>query len=203
MSQHEYRAVKPGVERTAPGLVLPRHRHRAGYATVVLGGALVEASFAGRFEVQPGDALLHGRFDCHQNVATSRGGRHILRLPWTDDFCEGLYRVDDADGLVRLSENRTAGGDACARAATAIAAAARDALVRTSRIRARRRRRVEPRNMVGGSQSLSRNIVARLSSRIRRDTEVISPRSADTTRVASRRQIVSIAHRDRAGFRLC
>ncbi len=88
----------------APGLSLPRHRHRAGYATVVLAGSFVEASFAGRFEVEPGDVLLHGRFDCHQNLGKSQRGPQILRLPWDDDTCEGRFRIRDPDRLARVAE---------------------------------------------------------------------------------------------------
>jgi AraC-like DNA-binding protein len=104
MPRHVYRAIKAGVETMAPALMLPRHRHRAGYATVVLAGSFVEAGFAGRFTVGPGDVLLHGRFDCHQNISTSRRGPQILRLPWNDDSREGCFRIDDADLLARLAE---------------------------------------------------------------------------------------------------
>jgi AraC-like DNA-binding protein len=103
--QHVYRAIRAGVETMAPGLTLPRHRHRAGYATVVLAGSFVEAGFSGRFVAEPGDVLLHGRFDCHQNFATSRRGPQILRLPWREDLREGLFRVDDPDRLARLAEH--------------------------------------------------------------------------------------------------
>jgi len=64
----------------------------------------VEASFAGRATVMPGDVLLHGRFDCHANNAISRRGPQILRLPWPDDAVEGHFRVSDPDLLVRLAE---------------------------------------------------------------------------------------------------
>ena len=87
-----------------PGLTLPRHRHRAGYATVVLAGYFTEASFAGRFTARPGDVLLHGSFDCHANGALSRRGLQILRLPWFDDAREGHFRVRDADALARLAQ---------------------------------------------------------------------------------------------------
>jgi anti-sigma factor ChrR (cupin superfamily) len=48
-----YRSVRFGVETLQAGLVLPRHRHAAGYATVVLAGSFEEASFAGRFVAEP------------------------------------------------------------------------------------------------------------------------------------------------------
>ncbi|HKE42950.1 MAG TPA: AraC family transcriptional regulator [Steroidobacteraceae bacterium] len=102
---HTYRAVHSGVEKLAPGYSLPRHRHTAGYATVVLAGAFVESSFAGRFAVAPGDVLLHGRFDCHANFPLGRNGLEILRLPWFDDGLEGHFRIRDPEALVRSAES--------------------------------------------------------------------------------------------------
>jgi AraC-like DNA-binding protein len=83
---------------------VPRHRHVAGYATVVLRGSFEEASFAGRFAARPGDVLLHGAFDCHANRATARSALQILRLPWTDNCLEGHFQFPDPDWLARLAE---------------------------------------------------------------------------------------------------
>jgi AraC-like DNA-binding protein len=83
---------------------LPRHRHTAGYATVVLAGSFEEAGFAGRFVVQPGDVLLHGAFDCHANRAVSSNPVKILRLPWSDNLLEGRCAVRDPDALAGLVE---------------------------------------------------------------------------------------------------
>jgi AraC-like DNA-binding protein len=99
-----YRAVQFGVETLPSGLALPRHRHSAGHATVVLAGSFEEASFAGHFVVAPGDVLLHGAFDCHVNRPSTRGGLQIVRLPWDDQLTEGHFRVRDADLLARLSQ---------------------------------------------------------------------------------------------------
>jgi len=99
-----YRAIQIGVETLNAGLVLPRHRHAAGYATVVLAGTFEEASFAGRFVAGPGDVLLHGAFDCHANRALSRQALRILRLPWFDNRLEGRFRVRDPDALAMLAE---------------------------------------------------------------------------------------------------
>jgi AraC-like DNA-binding protein len=103
-ASHVYRAVRCGVERLEPGYCLPRHRHAAGYANVVLAGSFIESSFAGRFSVGPGDVLLHGRFDCHANFPLGRAGLEILRLPWFDDCIEGHFRVRDPETLVRIAE---------------------------------------------------------------------------------------------------
>lgn len=102
--RYEFRTIVPGVETLPPQLARPRHHHREGYATVVLAGSFTEVSFAGRMDAEPGDVLLHGRFDCHLDVARSRGALQILRLPWRDDTVEGRFRVGDPDALVRLAE---------------------------------------------------------------------------------------------------
>jgi AraC-like DNA-binding protein len=99
-----YRMIRFGVETLKAGLVMPRHRHAAGYATVVLAGSFEEASFAGRFVAGPGDVLLHGAFDCHANWITSRNSLKLLRLPWSDNLVEGRFRLHDPDPLVRLAE---------------------------------------------------------------------------------------------------
>src|SRR5215472_10642958 len=104
MQPHVYRAVAPGVEMLKPGTDLPRHRHSAGYATIVLTGSFVEASFAGRFRVEPGEVLLHAAFDCHANWMVSARGVQLLRLPWSDPLVEGCFRVRDPDWLARLCE---------------------------------------------------------------------------------------------------
>lgn len=99
-----YRSIRFGVETLDPGLDVPRHRHVAGYATVVLRGSFEEASFAGRFLARPGDVLLHGAFDCHANRTTVRQALQILRLPWTNNCLEGQFRFPDPDSLARLAE---------------------------------------------------------------------------------------------------
>jgi len=99
-----YRSIKYGVETIPPGLVLERHRHAGGYATVVLEGALVEASFSGRARARAGDVLLHGSFDCHANWTERRRPLTILRLPWWEDDLEGQFRTRDGDLLARIAE---------------------------------------------------------------------------------------------------
>jgi AraC-like DNA-binding protein len=101
---YTYRSIPTGVERLPAGICLPRHRHREGYANVVLTGSFTEASFAGRFQVQPGHVLLHGAFDCHANDSVGARGPQILRLPWLRDDVEGAFRVADADALAALAE---------------------------------------------------------------------------------------------------
>lgn len=102
--RYEFRTIVPGLETLPPRVSRPRHHHQEGYATVVLAGSFTEVSFAGRMNAEPGDVLLHGRFDCHLDIARSRGPLQILRLPWRTETPEGKFRVRDPDALVRLAE---------------------------------------------------------------------------------------------------
>jgi hypothetical protein len=64
-----YRSIRFGVDTLEAGLVLPRHRHTVGYATVVLAGTFEEASFAGRFMAGPGDAVRRVSDDIRVPIA--------------------------------------------------------------------------------------------------------------------------------------
>lgn len=98
-----YRSIRFGVETVARRDVV-RHAHRSGYATVVLAGGFVEATFAGRHRVAPGEVIVHAAFDRHCNYSATGNALRILRLPWRDDAREGHFRVRDADMLVRAAE---------------------------------------------------------------------------------------------------
>jgi AraC-like DNA-binding protein len=102
---HSYRSVPFGVETLPDHQVQrPRHRHGAGYATVVLAGNFIESSFAGRMVARAGDVLLHGRFDCHADAPQGVRPIQILRLPWDDDSLDGHFVTHDPDRLAQLAE---------------------------------------------------------------------------------------------------
>jgi hypothetical protein len=103
-AKHAYRLGQVGLETFPRGIAPPRHRHWEGYASVVLAGSFVEAGFGGRVKVEPGDVLLHGRFDCHANSSSCSRAVQILRLPWMDDRIEGHFCITDPDLLARLAE---------------------------------------------------------------------------------------------------
>jgi AraC-like DNA-binding protein len=103
-AKHAYRLGQVGLETFPRGIAPPRHRHWEGYASVVLAGSFVEAGFGGRLKVEPGDVLLHGRFDCHANSSSCSRAVQILRLPWMDDRIEGHFCITDPDLLARLAE---------------------------------------------------------------------------------------------------
>lgn len=102
--QLNYKAGRFGLDVFPRGEAPARHLHDDSYASVILSGSFVEAGFAGRVNVQPGDVLLHGRFDCHANSSTCTRSVTILRLPWREDWLDGHFRVSDPDFLVRLAE---------------------------------------------------------------------------------------------------
>jgi len=100
----KYKGDRFGLATFPRGTAPARHLHVSSYASVILSGSFVEAGFAGRVDVQPGDVLLHGRFDCHANLSTCSRSVTILSLPWRDDGLEGHFHVADPDLLVRLAE---------------------------------------------------------------------------------------------------
>ena len=65
---HRYRSVRFGVETLPDHQVQrPRHRHGAGYATVVLVGDFIESGFVGRIVARAGDG-----FRCTFGISTKR-----------------------------------------------------------------------------------------------------------------------------------
>ena len=90
-----------GRERRAAGTSLPRHRHGAPYAALVLRGGYEECGSAGRFRVREGDVLLHGAFDAHLDRFAAPA--EILNLPLAAPHA-AMARVADLDRIARLAE---------------------------------------------------------------------------------------------------
>jgi AraC-like DNA-binding protein len=98
---------------------LPRHRHAAGYMTLVLAGGYDEAGDVGRFRVGPGDLLVHRPFEAHRN-AFGRRRAEVLNLVLIDSAHLGaINRLTDPDSVARLAER-----DPLAAARAAVAGAA-------------------------------------------------------------------------------
>jgi AraC-like DNA-binding protein len=93
-----------GRERWDPFTHIARHRHDRAYAALVLSGSYEESGSRGRFRVGPGDVLLHGAFDAHQDRFYSSGAQ-ILNL-LVEEFSAGprIGRVADPDEIVRIAE---------------------------------------------------------------------------------------------------
>jgi AraC-like DNA-binding protein len=84
---------------------LDRHSHSAAYAAIVLSGGYEEAGDQGRFRAEPGDVLLHERFETHINRLPISGAVVLnLMLPANVGFSAGLVRFSDPDSIIRLAE---------------------------------------------------------------------------------------------------
>ncbi|MGH6781151.1 MAG: helix-turn-helix domain-containing protein [Sphingomonadaceae bacterium] len=94
---------------------MARHLHADAYVALVLQGGYVEAGDVGRFRVRPGDLLIHGRFEVHQDHF-NRAGAQVLNLAMQGTIQSRIGRIDDPDTVVRLAES-----DARAAAALAVA----------------------------------------------------------------------------------
>src|SRR6185437_13200412 len=94
-----------GCERWMAGATVPRHRHAAAYAAIVLAGGYEESGNRGRFRVGPGDVLFHGAFDCHLDRFGAVGARIFnLVMPNVIEPRLTVAHLPDADRIVRTAE---------------------------------------------------------------------------------------------------
>lgn len=89
-----------------PGELRDRHCHDHAFVAVVLEGGYQEAGDEGRWNVGPGDALIHHVFESHLDRFEPKGARVlVLDLPTAlSGWPKVRGRVADPDRLVRLSE---------------------------------------------------------------------------------------------------
>ncbi|AVA13905.1 MULTISPECIES: helix-turn-helix domain-containing protein [Sphingopyxis] len=129
IARPSFAAAPLGLLAHVPNELRGRHCHDTAYVAIVLEGGYQEAGDEGRFDVGPGDALIHHDFESHLDRVEARGARVlILDLPPTLAGAPHVRgRVRDPDALVRFASR-----DAAAAAAllvedfTALPAAARD-----------------------------------------------------------------------------
>lgn len=89
-----------------PGELRDRHCHDDAFVAVVLEGGYQEAGDEGRWNVRPGDALIHHAFESHLDRFEAKGARVlVLALP-AELAATPVVRgsVVDPDRLVRLAE---------------------------------------------------------------------------------------------------
>jgi len=93
-----------GRQLWGPHTRVPRHRHDHAYAALLLSGSYEECGSRGRFLVGAGVVLFHEAFDDHLDRILSSGAQ-ILNLRF-DRFSTGpdIFRVADADAIVRAAE---------------------------------------------------------------------------------------------------
>jgi AraC-like DNA-binding protein len=100
-----FASVKLGFEQRPAWEMIPRHRHRDAYLSLVLAGSYEETGDRGRIRVRPGDMLIHGAFDSHLNRFPAAGARILnLTLPDGIEPETGFARPRDADEAIKLAE---------------------------------------------------------------------------------------------------
>jgi len=101
-----FASVTLGFEQRPAWEVIPRHRHRGAYLSLVLAGAYEETGDRGRIRVRPGDMLIHGAFDSHMNRFPAAGAR-ILNLTLPDEIepQTGFARSPEIDRAIRLARH--------------------------------------------------------------------------------------------------
>lgn len=88
---------------------LPRHRHLAGYACLILRGGFEEAGDRGHFRTSPGDVVFHRPFEAHLDRISSRGAQAInFRLDGWSGHAMSLAVAADPDRIARLAERNVA-----------------------------------------------------------------------------------------------
>ena len=94
-----------GLLAHAPNELRGRHCHDTAYVAIILEGGYQEAGDEGRFDVGPGDALIHHAFESHLDRVEARGARVlILDLPAALTGTPHVRgRVRDPDALVRIA----------------------------------------------------------------------------------------------------
>jgi AraC-like DNA-binding protein len=97
--------VTLGLERWPAAQCFPRHRHRAGYACLILEGGFEEAGDRGHFMMSPGDIVLHKPFEAHLDRFSARGARTInFRLVGWSGHAADRAVAPDPDLIARLVE---------------------------------------------------------------------------------------------------
>lgn len=83
---------------------LPRHRHVAGYMTLVVAGGYDEAGDVGRFRVQAGDLLVHRPFEAHRNAFGRRSAQVVNLILIDTPGLGAMNRLADPDSVAQLAE---------------------------------------------------------------------------------------------------
>jgi AraC-like DNA-binding protein len=111
-----YEHISDGRQKWPAKTHVPRHRHTEAFASLVLSGGFQECGNRGRFNVGPGDVLMHGAFDSHLDRIFVVGAEVLnLTLPGLGAVAHSLGRVSDPDTIVKAAESDpvTAAGILC------------------------------------------------------------------------------------------
>lgn len=79
-----------------------RHRHRSGYAALVLSGKYEEVGDTGRWSIEEGDVVYHRPFEAHANrILTSCKVVNILIPPFVR--LPSVFRVVQSEDLIKFA----------------------------------------------------------------------------------------------------
>jgi AraC-like DNA-binding protein len=104
-TQANFASLTVGRELRPGAGILPRHRHRRGYVTLVLAGGYEESGDYGRCTTRAGDVVFHKPFGAHCNRILA-GGADTLNFEldgWSEHPMD-LGHIDDPDLIVRTAE---------------------------------------------------------------------------------------------------
>jgi AraC-like DNA-binding protein len=86
----------------APSIILPRQQTERPFITIVVEGAIEQASYAGRARSERGTLIIRPSFDCRQVRAAPTGAK-LFSFAWRQDFTHGAtYESVDVDRLVTI-----------------------------------------------------------------------------------------------------
>jgi AraC-like DNA-binding protein len=84
---------------------IERHWHERPYAALVIEGCYGEAGLRGRWDIEPGDVVVHQGFEAHQNVIKC-GGARVINIPLPHGtFAAGVFAVSDPEHLLATARS--------------------------------------------------------------------------------------------------
>ncbi|TDF37505.1 AraC family transcriptional regulator [Alteromonadaceae bacterium M269] len=87
------------------GVTLTRHMHKKPYVTLILSGSYIEAGDHGRFEVKPGDILMHGHFAAHANWISPYRDVKTLNIELNDiPNLQAVCTSDSFDSVIKYAK---------------------------------------------------------------------------------------------------
>ena len=115
LTRPDFARAPLGILRHAARERRARHCHDAAFTAVVLSGGYQEAGDEGRWNVGPGDVIIHRAFESHLD-RFDRGGAEVLILRVPPELLHSnilVGAVRDPDSLARLAENDLHAAEAC------------------------------------------------------------------------------------------
>lgn len=92
-------------EQSMAAGAIVRHWHERPYAALVVEGLYSESGLRGRWDIEPGDVVVHQGFEAHQNVIKS-GGARVINIPLPHGiYPAGVFAVSHPDSLLAAARS--------------------------------------------------------------------------------------------------